>query len=265
MFRKLFGLAEKRQPKPNHILSMPLLRSHMDFVASDVVKKAKELFPMWPVELGEGSDKGAAMFGVPSLSAGVMVMPMPTSLPPGELDHSLPMSPFWVDAKDKPAHGSHVVMVGQGESLSAAAQAATVVGISMLNLPGGVAWYVGGGCMVHDIEVVTDLATESARDGDFPVPIWVNVIVSKNPAGGIDASTVGMDSFGHMEMEAIGSREELADVRSRLFGAAMYVILNDVVFKHGETMGESATERIRIEVGKSKLGKDGKVVRFVMP
>jgi hypothetical protein len=265
MFRKLFGLAEKRQPKPNHILSMPLLRSHMDFVASDVVKKAKELFPMWPVELGEDSDKGAAMFGVPSLSAGVMVMPMPTSLPPGELDHSLPMSPFWVDAKDKPAHGSHVVMVGQGESLSAAAQAATVVGISMLNLPGGVAWYVGGGCMVHDIEVVTDLATESARDGDFPVPIWVNVIVSKNPAGGIDASTVGMDSFGHMEMEAIGSTEELSELRSRLFGAAMYVILNDVVFKHGETMGESATERIRIEVGKSKLGKDGKVVRFVMP
>lgn len=59
-----------------------------------------------------------------------------------------------------------------------------------------------------------------------------------------------------------GRRARLA---ARLYEAASYLLENGPVFKDGQTFGRSETERIKIRIGKSKLGKPGRVMRLEVP
>jgi hypothetical protein len=51
----------------------------------------------------------------------------------------------------------------------------------------------------------------------------------------------------------------------RLYDLCNYVLESGAVLKGGQTFGQSADERIPIEEGRSKLGKEGRVIRLVVP
>jgi hypothetical protein len=50
-----------------------------------------------------------------------------------------------------------------------------------------------------------------------------------------------------------------------LCGLAEYVLTNGPVLRHGETFGPTAEDRWPVEVGKSRLGKEGEVIRLGVP
>ena len=55
-----------------------------------------------------------------------------------------------------------------------------------------------------------------------------------------------MKCFGKDEMEIINSQEKPSDIRDMLINIASYVILEDVILHDGETVGMSATQRLKI-------------------
>jgi hypothetical protein len=123
-----------------------------------------------------------------------------------------------------------------------------------------VAWYCGNASQILKPDVASDLVENGAY-----VAVWVNVLCTPKPRSGLDASTIGLEAMGHNEFEIVGTKRDVATVYELLMDLSVYVLENGPVLKHGQTFGRSATEKFGIEVGSSRLGKRGKVIRLGLP
>ena len=87
--------------------------------------------------------------------------------------------------------------------------------------------------------------SEMMKDGSLPLfnLVWFGLSNSEN---GVSGYTCGMKCFGKDEMEIIASQKKPSDIRDMLTNIASYVILEDVILHDGETVGMSATQRLKI-------------------
>lgn len=101
---------------------------------------------------------------------------------------------------------------------------------------------------------------------DEPLSIWVAVSVGTHvKTGKVAGCTTGLESLGHMELECKNAGEPPEELLGRLFGMAKYVMANGAVIRDGDTFGEDANERIKIDYKESAFGKPGKVMRLTYP
>jgi hypothetical protein len=270
MFGKFFG--KKKEPtneksQSGSLLSMPLFR---DTAAPDIEALTHTLKQLIPAhEIKPDTKKGAkpddvVAIGVPSLGAMVMLAHMPAKIPGREVDENAQCTRWWNQKMMPVPYASHAVLMAMAPTPVAAANAATLIALGLMHQKNAVGWYVGGASSVFPPEFVKDVAVDCLQEGSVPVPLWVNVIMSKG-AKGIDASTLGLEQFGQKELEVVGSKQSPEDIGGTLFDLAGYLLNTGAVFEHGQTCGGSEEERWKIEVGASKLGKEGKVARIVMP
>lgn len=84
------------------------------------------------------------------------------------------------------------------------------------------------------------------NDEDFPLNLWIYFGLQTTDAGN-NGYTHGLKEFGKPELEIVNSQKSLDDIRGLLFNIAHYVLLNDINFKDGETVGLSEGEKILIE------------------
>jgi hypothetical protein len=98
---------------------------------------------------------------------------------------------------------------------------------------------------------------------DEPLSIWVAVSVGKHvKTGKVAGCTTGLESLGHMELECKNAGEPPEELLGRLYGMAKYVMANGAVIHDGDTFGEDANERIKIDYKESAFGRPGKVMRL---
>lgn len=79
-----------------------------------------------------------------------------------------------------------------------------------------------------------------------PVRLWVLIQLSSDGAGGTIASTLGMDKFGLMEIEANSAPLGAAETMAFLEGVAGYLMTNGAIMHDGDTVGTSETCSIRV-------------------
>ncbi|MCB1528092.1 MAG: DUF4261 domain-containing protein [Hyphomicrobiaceae bacterium] len=84
-------------------------------------------------------------------------------------------------------------------------------------------------------------------DKALPVRLWVLIQLSGDGEGGTVASTLGMDAFGLMEIEANSAPMEPQDALLFVNNLAAYLISNGPVVNDGDTVGGSEKERIRVK------------------
>ncbi len=270
MFGRLFGKSKQPSRKPEKeaatILTMPLLKSKAPIEPSAVVTAANRLCPENPFKLEVDGKDAAGGFTFGSRDAMVIGMHIPERIPSPEVDGAATMSIGWPKDEPKVEYASHVVLVSRSEAgEKVAALAATRVAAAIMETQQAAGWYVGDASMVHKPEVVVDFAKDAIEDERFPVFLWVNVIVSQDAPGRYSGSTLGMASLGLMEFEVVKSARKPSDLMEGILDMASYVLDSGAALEHGQTIGHSATEKWSIEVGKSKLGKEGSVIRIGIP
>ncbi|WP_178372561.1 DUF4261 domain-containing protein [Massilia sp. CF038] len=108
-----------------------------------------------------------------------------------------------------------------------------------------------------------DFATEVIPHG-APLPIWVDYRVGWNDGKTHSAGfTTGLAALGLMEMEAQLAAESPAELRKRFEAITHYLLENGMVIRDGDTVGESASEKIRVQYCPSHFGAKDPVMQLV--
>ncbi len=189
---------------------------------------------------------------------------MPAPIPWGELESLCAASGIWPEASEVlKKHSDHVIVtvLGEGNHLDQmiVLTKATVAFADACSAVTGIYW--GNSSQVFPPELFASIAGDSLPD-DLPVPIWVNICVAENEDGTTAGFTKGLAAFELKEFEALKSPETLEELYKRLLGLCEYLIRNGAVIKDRDTIGESATERIRIVYSKSEFGSPAEVMRL---
>lgn len=88
-------------------------------------------------------------------------------------------------------------------------------------------------------------AAEDIKQGHLPILNWIYFGIY--PDGGrVSGYTVGLNKFGKDEIEVIKSKESPMDLYNFLISVASYIIEGDVTLKHGETIGFSQEQKLKI-------------------
>ncbi len=255
--------------EPGVQLAMPAFRS-IDGPSADAVARAwKELFADEPpLELSGDpvSEEGAGSVMV--FATGdrtVMFARVPMPIPAGDIESACERSWMWRDAAQAMPHQkSHAIVTSTplGEPVEEALAVSRVIAAAC-KAGDAVGVYWGNGGQVHKPEFFVDAVRAFEA---LPVMLWVGVAVSaSSPKGPFTLSTMGMRSFGHKEFEVIDAHEEPADLSMRVYELANYVLSKGPILKHGDTFGESARERIKVEHTTSKFRKGEAVIRLHVP
>lgn len=85
----------------------------------------------------------------------------------------------------------------------------------------------------------------------LPVRLWVMIQISGDGEGGTIVSTLGMDAFGLMEIEANSAPMEPQDALQFVNNLADYLISNGPVIEDGDTVGGSQSEHIKVRFAPS--------------
>lgn len=272
MLKWLFGGGKKKEASSGPQLCMPLLRSTEGVTAPRIIaawaKLCPELPPLASIPDDE-STKGspAEVLGLQSGGQQAFIALMPAKIPGGEAERAAAVSWMWKPERnaDLASYKAHAIVMTTAQPAIAAAAYISRLTACVIEAGQCVGVYWGNASMLHMPDLFKSMA-EELFEGDAPMPpLWVNVLASgKSQQGPFTLSTRGMEAFGLDEFEIVDSTAPLGELRERLYSMASYVLENGPVLKDGHTIGNSEAERIKVRVGRSKLGKPGTVVRLEM-
>jgi hypothetical protein len=252
MFDKLKSVVTGSSgPKAGVQVAMPLFSAVTVLPAEAVVSAWSRLFPGQPgLSFSVTEAGGPVSYAMGDRSVQAVWIPVP--IPGDEVLHAVPSSWMWQIADDSlRQHRAHAIVAaaGPGDPL-ARAWDVTRLSAAMLSAVGGVGLYWGASRQVHAPDVVETFVTKEKP----PVPLWVGITISgKSAAGPFSAATHGLEAFGQKELEVLGTRMAVGELRMTLLNLASYVLQRGSMLKDGETCGPSATVRWTVRHRPSKL------------
>lgn len=196
----------------------------------------------------------------------VIAQVMPAPIPEGDLRYALRGTWLWPDAEDALAdHRGHLVATtfgfADGDGLGRAELLTRFLAALFQASPQalGVLWY--DAAMLVKGPLFADLA-KSQLPATRPLWLWVNFQTGAGQGDRLTGATRGMRAFGHHDFETNTSSDGIPDLRDRLTGLCNYVLDNGPVINDGDTIGESADERIKVRHAKSLFGFEEEVMRL---
>lgn len=199
-------------------------------------------------------------------NAEVVIGTMPAPVPWPDLEGPCATSILWPDAAATlPGHTHHAIVTVRGElgPVALSTVLTQVTAAIMATTPGtpGVFWT--NAALIVPKDMFIDFAVDILPIGP-PLTIWVDSRVGWTEADAFSSGfTTGLAELGLMELEAEKATEPPAELRKRFEAIAGYLLENGPVIRDGDTLGESADEKIRIVYGPSAFGIEGTVMRLV--
>lgn len=247
----------------NVATAIVLLKSATEVSAEKIAAELEKLIGKAPKPAPTGAGKEAFRFEVDGLmtAGGLVAAPVPWE----DLEPACASSVFWPEsAKELREHGAHVIVAAGGngtpiEQMRLLTQATAAVLESCENAI-GVDWTMAD--MVFPAVLFSEIAAQVMPHGP-PVFLWVDCHVGTNEAGQSEGYTVGLESLGHLEFETEDAHEPAEKLRDRFYRLATYVLEKGPVIREGDTVGEDADHKIRVEIGASKFGHTDLVMRLV--
>jgi len=220
---------------------------------------------MWPssppiTDLDYG--EGVAKFRIGSANGFIVRMSIP--IPFGNLDEPCKTSFIWPTAShDLLGHDSHyVVSVTEGGTPLETAMTLTRLTSALLAAcQGAIGVYYGDAGLVVSSKLYREVATELLMNS-YPILIWMSVRLGPDGSGGTGGYTVGLSSLGLCEIEVASSKLRPNELAPKLYDLALYLLNSSAVVNDGDTVGQSAKERIRVSYGPSGFGLEGKVMQL---
>ncbi len=164
-------------------------------------------------------------------------------------------TPLWVDANSEiPLHQSHLVVTAVAKNrndVDKAMMVTRVVDAILRSNPSsmGVLW----GRHAHPVSKKSfNEICETLEEGAVPHTLWISYRVTPGVNSTsdnlVDSSgmTRGMDAFGLREIVCMLSPETPDEMFLRISSLAEYLLENGPVINDGDTVGETASEKIRV-------------------
>ncbi len=192
-----------------------------------------------------------------SLSVGegfgaISIVPAPIPWP--ELETACQIAWYWPEAADSlRAHRAHAIVTVGGPAPDSAQRLSDLTRLtaSLAATHNAVGVYWGSSRMVRASEEFVKLS-EDLENSAVKAFLWVNVVLSASEGGKLNMSTYGLQSLGLMELEANAAEVEEQWLLSKAYDVASYLMENGPVIADGDTIGESAAEKIRIQHAPSR-------------
>ncbi|MCC8155545.1 MAG: DUF4261 domain-containing protein [Tannerellaceae bacterium] len=89
--------------------------------------------------------------------------------------------------------------------------------------------------------------TEALKENEVPFPRWVYIGIRPNENNRFSLYTYGLKQFGKKELEIIESAEKVQELYDFIINIGTYIIEEDITLRDGETIGYSATHKIKIK------------------
>jgi hypothetical protein len=128
--------------------------------------------------------------------------------------------------------------------------------------PGVMAVYWPEATLVHFPLLFVNMAEEINSPEGPPLYLWVDLRVIRNEDGTTGLFTTGLSALGHMEIEIPSIDMEPGELREWILHIMYYLLENGPVLKHGQTIGMTAEQQIRIRHCPSSFGHVGTVIRL---
>src|SRR5262249_26228670 len=119
------------------------------------------------------------------------------------------------------------------------------------------------GAVVHSPETFCKTAQGLTLDDPFP-PLWIDHRIWQQD-GRIRFATTGLRAFGILEIEVDGATLPPGEVFKFCSNVVRYVLERGSAVPHGDTIGRSATEKIKILHAPSMWERDGPVMKLQLP
>jgi hypothetical protein len=242
-------------PAEQRILAFVVLRQAMAVTPDRLLEAVRNGFPALAPQVAvvkAGAAEGAG-FIVRVGAVAVTVISVPQPIPPGTLDQAIALTRTWPEAaRSLNPHRAHII-VGSlqpatdhaGAVAQARAVSAITSAICAFTPAIGVYWSPG--------EVVTEAAVFRDEIGskEFPIEAWVSFFWLDGPrtARGertLAVFTTGLLPFVGREIEFRPAPLPPAVIAERVLGTIHLLLANGPILNDGDTVGISATERIRV-------------------
>jgi hypothetical protein len=210
------------------------------------------------------NDNGVIVFTLMGQLATVSHMPAP--LPWTDLAGPASCAWHWREAEPTlRAHESHFIvgLIREDEPSVKRAVLLTLLIASVIEcVTAATAVYWAAGTTVVPAERFLKSALEMRPD-DLPLLSWIEFRVFRGePADRWCLFTTGMQALGHMEIEVRHSMLAPQVLIDRVHDIAHYLTQAGAVLKDGDTVGESAEERMRIRHVPSAWEREGPVLQI---
>lgn len=208
------------------------------------------LVPVSPTDAPEQPAAPSAL-AVATQGAIVLVASIGTPAPgdPAHVCHPV----WWTDTSPVADHRSHVLITvardpddpADRDTALTDAVALSAVAAVIVERPGAVALFHTNGAITLPALSYTQLIRASFDAGELPVEAWVSVWLEAAEAG-VTGFTLGLDAFGHAELEIADSAHEASEVYSLLSGVAAHLVATGDRLAPGAVLGPSEEERFEV-------------------
>ena len=235
---------KKMDTKASNILSMPMFKGDSGYSLEKVIEDLKSYWGLM-VDKIEGDDTTASFeIGEECVVIGLMPAPIPAE----EFESMYSYSYLWEDAKKEvKEHTQHAIVSVLGDNTSAVEKYSllTKVNASILRTSEtAIGVYQGESTLLLPKDLYLDLADLLLEDM-LPIQLWVYIgIINEDKKSSV--YTYGMKEFGKSEIEIIDADMKGSEVYDFLLSVLEYVLQQDVTLHHGETIGFTEEQKIKI-------------------
>ncbi|HOP99917.1 MAG TPA: DUF4261 domain-containing protein [Acetivibrio clariflavus] len=197
----------------------------------------------WNIKLSEKQSKDSVFaFEVDGMSIACTFIDLP--IPHNEAENNARNNFLWKEAMEVTStHKAHAILaVMNGSDAIERNLLFTKIACSLLKLDNAIGIYQSP--TVIPSKFYIDVA-EDIKQGYLPILNWIYFGIY--PDGDrVSGYTVGLNKFGKDEIEVIKTKESPKDLYNFLVCVASYVVEGDVTLKHGETIGFSQEQKLKI-------------------
>jgi len=239
-------------------LCFVLLRDSQQLTAKKLEKAAQE-FPELGKPKWKAPKKGVAQFSLGGLDfmAALMPAPVPDGEAEGATDHSLSgLDGSWT----LPEHRAHLVVAQEGKPKKKVKELTTFTRViaCVVRAVDAVGVYWGEGGATHHPEFVVNIA-----HSELPLPIWAGVSLAKMKSG-TEALSLGMAQLGLPDLLVRAASFD-GPTLEFFYDLLAYVARSGKKIAAGETVGRSATERLKVQYVPSPVDPETEVWLVELP
>jgi hypothetical protein len=234
--------------KTSEIILAMILLPNADSYSYDTLKK--EIQKSYLMYDDDGNDIAAA-FCIDDKQVQLAVMNFP--VPYGDIEGTAQYAYNWEEAlTDLKNHGAHIIIAISSKLKTTidTFKLQTRLVSAILNVTDAIGVYIGEqSLLIRKIDYLSEAT--SIDDEDLPLNLWIyfGVRINKDTNSGY---TYGLKAFDKVELEVLNSNKSVWEIRQFLYDIAHYVLLGDIKFQDGQTIGHSADQKIKISYSKGK-------------
>lgn len=241
LFNRLFRKPTEKSQLPI-LLGMVLLPNETLFSLESVINDHQQHYSVRIVPEG---DDIASSFTIDGEEIGILSIDKP--VPADDIQRTAQYTYNWKTAlEDLKDHHAHIIIAITNGSFNMIKRfkLQTQLLCSVLRTTNAIGVYIGEqSLLIPKDKYLRD--AENMSDTILPINLWVYFGL-RVVDGLSNAYTYGLKAFAKDEIEVLDSNEDLYNLLEMLINITQYVLLNDVTFKPGQTLGYTAQQQIMI-------------------